>query len=320
MLKTRDLFFGLAFVVALISDSQGRSRHHIPDQTPKTQQTASPDQRGSADQPLTVNVVPTTEQKSDAEQSRNAAAIKAVQDEKIVSYTSKQVIIGFFQIGIFILQLIAFGVQACYMRRSANEMRRTTHATIRATRAAQKSADAAAVQATIAESALTQLERPYIFVFGVRWIREDEDKDLNEFFVEYTVVNYGKMPAIIDGAWIDFVLDNKGEPTIPTRLYDGHSLLMSPILQSGERRENIRAYVPSGMANGSLGVIVNVKGGPLATCPNFDIPDGFDLYFLATIQYRGPSSSGHETSALWLYYPGSCEFAQRGGGEYNYTK
>jgi len=183
--------------------------------------------------------------------------------------------------------------------------------------AAEEAARASAEQAYIARAALTQLERPYVFVFGVRQVREDPDS--HEFFVEYTVVNYGKMPAIIEGAWVDFVPDSKGDPPIPPLLDESHSLLSSPILQSGERRENIRAYAPAGMTKGSSGVIVNVKTGAEAACPDFDVPEGFDIFFRATIRYHGPSSAGHETGALWLYNPSSFEFAQR-GEEYNYTK
>ncbi|OIQ63832.1 hypothetical protein GALL_546260 [mine drainage metagenome] len=235
-----------------------------------------------------------------------------------MEYTGDQVAIGVVTFFIFVLQLIAFVAQAAYMRRSYVEMRLTTRATIRAASSAQKSADAAAAQAKIAESALIQLERPYIFVFGVCEVKED--KEVNEFYVEYTVVNYGKMPAIIDGAWIDFVTDNAGQPPSPTLLYDGHSLLSSPILQSGERREKIRQYTPVGMVKGTGGVTINIRTGEQSACPIFDISDGFDIYFRATIRYHGPSSVDHETGALWIYNPSSFEFAQRGGNEYNYTK
>jgi hypothetical protein len=197
-------------------------------------------------------------------------------------------------------------------------LKQSADAAEQAARASVDQARASASQAKIAESALTQLERPYIFIFGVCEVREDGQ--LHEFFVEYTVVNYGKMPAIIDGAWIDFVPDNTGQPPIPTLLYEGHSLLSSPILQSGERRENIRAYAPIGMVKGSVGVITNTRTGAESACPNFDISEGFDIYFRATIRYHGPSSGGYETGALWVYNPSSFEFAPRGGEEYNYTR
>jgi hypothetical protein len=197
-------------------------------------------------------------------------------------------------------------------------LKQSADAAEQAARASVDQAHASAVQAKIAENALIQLERPYIFIFGIRQVKQDADS--SDFFVEYSVVNYGKMPAIIEGAWIDFVPDNKGEPPIPTLLDESHSLLSSPIFQAGERRDNIRAYVPFGMIGGSCGVIINTKTGVEAVCPNFIVSEGFDMYFRGTISYRGPSSEGHETGALWLYNPSTFEFAQRGGNEYNYTK
>jgi hypothetical protein len=73
------------------------------------------------------------------------------------------------------------------------------------------------------------------------------------------------------------------------------------------------------------GVVVNF-GSPASIYgeepmgPTFAVPDGFDIFFRATIAYRGPFSTEHETSALWLYMPGSFEFVIRGGDEYNYVR
>ena len=67
--------------------------------------------------------------------------------------------------------------------------------------AARRAANAAIRQAKAAEDALTQLEKPYIFVFGVKQIFQDQST--NDFFVTYTVANFGKLPpAIIEGSTI----------------------------------------------------------------------------------------------------------------------
>jgi len=163
--------------------------------------------------------------------------------------------------------------------------------------AAQQSADASAKQAKVAESALTQLERPYLFVFGVRGIRQDSET--SDFFVEYTVANYGKMPAIIENPNVGFVISDRGDPPMPPRLFDGHSLLTSPILQAGEERKQIREYMPVGMVGDDVLVQVEHRGPrglhPTEVAPAFNIPDGFDVYFRISIRYRGPFSQGHET-------------------------
>jgi hypothetical protein len=167
------------------------------------------------------------------------------------------------------------------------------------------------------------LERPYIFIFGVGKIMPNNKVD--DFFVEYTVANYGKMPAIIEGAWIDFVCSNSGHIHRPTILHDSHPLLVSPILQAGEKREKIKGYFPGGMTDGSVAVILPIDTslpitGMEPVGPNFAVEDGFDIFFGATIAYRGPFSSGHETGALWRYNPDSFEFSIRGGYKYNYVK
>ena len=84
-------------------------------------------------------------------------------------------------------------------------------------------ATAARELANVAQAALSQLERPYIFVFGVRAIKQDAETQ--DFFVEYSVANYGKMPAIIEAPHIGFEISDRGEPPIPVLLFDGHSLL-----------------------------------------------------------------------------------------------
>jgi hypothetical protein len=208
-------------------------------------------------------------------------------------------------------------------------------AAVQTAEAAKESAAAAAKQAKAAEDALTLLERPYVFIFGVRGIKYD--KLLSDFFVEYTVANYGKMPAIIDGPHIGFDISERAEPPMPPLLHDAHSLMASPILQAGEVRRNIRAYFPAGMVGPDITVKIEEiraadidpneifsgpeKDEPPATVfPTVNAPDGFDVFFRAVIRYRGPFTKGHETGAVWLYNPGNFEFVVRGGEEHNYVK
>jgi hypothetical protein len=197
----------------------------------------------------------------------------------------------------------------------------------------RQSAEASAEHARIARAALTQLERPYVFIFGVRGIKQNATS--KDFFVEYTVANYGKMPAIIEAPHIGFDISERAEPPLPPLLHDSHRLMVSPILQAGEQRKKIRAYFPAGMVGPDIHGIVQVVTAadidPQAilsdaeevtenVVPNINIPDGFDIFFRAVIRYRGPLTAGHETAAVWLYYPGTFEFAVRGGVEHNYVR
>ena len=171
--------------------------------------------------------------------------------------------------------------------------------TNRATNAAVMSADATTRQAMAAEAALVQLERPYVFIFGVRGIKQDQQT--HDFFVEYTVANYGKMPAIIEGPHIGFEISERAEP--PT------------ILQAGEQRKKTRAYFSAGMVGDDINVVIETvraadvdpnailagkEEPPETVVPIFTIPDGFDIFFRAAIRYRGPFTADHETGAVWI--------------------
>jgi hypothetical protein len=189
--------------------------------------------------------------------------------------------------------------------------------------AAKKAAEASAAHAKVAEVALTQLERPYVFIFDVKEF--GFDPETAEFFVEYSVANYGKMPAIIEGAYVGFEFSDRGAPPEPTLVEDSHTLMTAPILQAGERREKIREYLPNSMTTGDIEIdVTNAKdpfGITAKTGPVFDVPKGDDVFLRAIIEYRGPFSRGHSTGALWLAnYPAKGQLAQRGGDEYNYVK
>lgn len=146
----------LAALFFLMGTAFAQSQQPAPIQeTPKTAASPAQEQRGTKDNPFTVNVEPTEEQKAAAEKQDVESKLKAADDKKLIEYTGDQVLIGIVTFLIFLLQLVAFIAQACYMRKSASEMRRTTRATISAARAAQKSAD-------VAEAALKIAERPYL--------------------------------------------------------------------------------------------------------------------------------------------------------------
>jgi hypothetical protein len=165
MLKCYQIALSIVLMVAVTSDSQAQSsRHQTPaNQTQKTNRNPAADQRGTPNQPLTVNVVPTAEQKALSEQQSTKAEVK---DDRLVSYTGDLVLVGVVQFAVFVLQLIAFSVQAFYMRRSVIEMRRTTHATIRSTRAAQKAANAAEKQVRV----MAAVEGPVPVVPGIKLV------------------------------------------------------------------------------------------------------------------------------------------------------
>lgn len=173
--------------------------------------------------------------------------------------------------------------------------------------------------AAAAERAITDLERPWIFVFGVRV--GDRGTEAQGWFVEYTVANYGKMPAIIDSAYVGFEISEKAEPPFPLEVSGDHSLAVSPILQGGERR-TLKEYFPTQLdadVGATFRVLPSPEGDILEAVPDFKTDPGFDTFFRVIIYYHGPLSREHETAANWLYNP-PFDFLLRGGDEYNCNK
>src|SRR5262249_10360470 len=139
------------------------------------------------------------------------------------------------------LQAILFGVQLQFMRKSMTD-------TATAATAAKDAAMAAQKQASVAERTLTDLERPYIFIFGLSRIRRNN----SEFYISYNVANYGKTSAIVDEARIAFVTWENQGVELPPEMGEDHTLVASSILAAGEVRESILEYVPPEMLRDEL--------------------------------------------------------------------
>jgi len=225
MLKPRHVFLGLAILVAFLGDSRGQSRRQPPaNQTPKTQQATPQDQRGTKDQPLTVNVIPTAEQQAAAEKESTDAKLKASRDDKLIDYTGELVLVGIVQFLVFVLQLIAFVVQANYMRRSAAEMRKTTEA-------AEKVS-----QDQIAHS--HQIERAFLCGGGGLKIHPNDS-----IFFGLDVQNYGKTPASLK-AYVVCICDRDKLPSVPEYMTPGYKreTFFDEIPPSGGPTKLLRLY------------------------------------------------------------------------------
>jgi hypothetical protein len=171
------------------------------------------------------------------------------------------------------------------------------------------------------------IKRPWVFVSGayeLKFIpakgqaeREPLTTPAGEMYIEYVVANHGEAPAIIEGVICDLIIAEM--PFKPQVVDREHPLMISPILGPGERIADITATLPQRMIKKTGGLLVNLVTG--MTIPEPDIPDGKELFFWIIIQYRGISSVGHETSAVWRYEKnGSLAFMHTGGKERNYAK
>ena len=160
------------------------------------------------------------------------------------------------------------------------------------------------------QDALEKTERPYIYVFGPDRLRVDKHVVGGfEPFLTYTVANYGKTPAHVQEAFAEIIpgIDRVPEISPDERI---HLLLRSPILAPEERRDDNHRTLPSGMGTSNP--------SPDEIVPQLNEPT--TLYFRVLVRYRGPFSSGHESSFCWRYDGNINRFNPFGGDEYNYVK
>ena len=141
---------------------------------------------------------------------------------------------------------------------------------------------------------MTDLERPYIYILDTTGIRIEEDIEGKHHFLLYSVANYGKTPAQIESVATSLSIGTNPDKPI-RQTYWWHNLVKSPVLVAGERRDEISAPFC-----GKIPVTTYAD----EDTPPFPIPDideGKTFFFLVNIKYRGPFTSGHETSACWRW-------------------
>jgi hypothetical protein len=180
------------FAIALLIAGSADAKSH--NKATQSHQEAKQDDRGTEKNPVFIKTVaPEKSEQSSAKEEQDRQRKEAM-DQRLLDLTENLVWVGVLQWFIFFLQLIAFVVQACYLRRTVGEMKIGTKATIKAANAAKQSAD-------IAEKSLNDLERPHIFIEDIRAsvVSVDGNKKLVNLGGEiiYKLVNHGRTPAIL---------------------------------------------------------------------------------------------------------------------------
>jgi hypothetical protein len=190
----------------------------------------------------------------------------------------------------------------------------------RADETAGISAEAARKSADVAEKILVDAERPYIFVFGVSYFKAVREQDGRLIpSIEYSVANYGKMPAIVDYVTVDFFFDDADELIFPeTDWISDSQIVKSPVFRPGELRQKITCKLDrfDSIDSDDLSKItfayfnIDHSGYPhRVPWASPQIPGKRTLKFKVVINYSGPFTKGHETSACWTYYQGSEVFS-----------
>jgi hypothetical protein len=172
----------------------------------------------------------------------------------------------------------------------------------------RKSLAIASRGADVAERTLVDAERPYVFIFGVVKFTYVDDYEIGESaYVEYTVANYGRTPAIIEEARACFLVPTVGDVDLVTTIDEDNPLFTSPIIGPGEKRTPIKHYRervtdvdnPDGLYELKFskheGRDEEFEITPVLT-------DKQSLYFRVIIKYRRPFTQGHETIACWRYW------------------
>jgi hypothetical protein len=164
-------------------------------------------------------------------------------------------------------------------------------------------------QGEISRRALTDLERPYLFVLDYNWRLADpaESGGLEPGWV-YTVANGGKLPAFIKNVRLGIKI---GGSTVPPDMRDEppvHELLTAPLIESSERRKVVQKFVDDENAQAA-----EIRGGKAMIAGS--VLKAGQIIVKISIYYDGPITTGHATTACWEWHP--VKHAQYGGPEHN---
>jgi hypothetical protein len=201
---------------------------------------------------------------------------------------------GFFTASLCVIgavQLALFFWQLRLIRTSLNDAKISADAAADAAKAASR-------QARVAEETLAKIERPYLYAIKVEGITVSNETDMFEdgrvwLEVEYSVVNHGKIPAIIEEPRAG--LSVFSEPLRPSRLGFDNDLVVDPILAPGEvRLQSERLEWNDFTAT--------------EDDPNAPFFGKKELWFWVIIPYRGPFSQDHEIRKCWRYDIGTGRF------------
>jgi hypothetical protein len=188
----------------------------------------------------------------------------------------------------------------------------------RSVAAATEAAAASRRHAATAQRALEELERPYLFVFGVKYLKIDAERSGElEPFVEYTVANYGKTPAIVENIGAGFEAAAGAQAQAPFQVDDVNPLVVAPILAPQEKRGPVKHYYPT---DGAVPDFKFIGSGPFSSFAVLETKPNEDLLFRIVIEYRGPFGSEHKTSACWAYDKLTDTFVPRGGKQDNFLE
>lgn len=252
---------GLIVVVALFL---GGGAQQSPDEQTRSGNNGAPSedhQPGSEANPIAVKLLNTGESDAAAAQEAKRIAKKDAFDKSSTEWTIALTgVLGFATI----LQFGALFYQGFWLRRSVK----------------------------VAERALTELERPWVFVHikpGTQRYIDAFGKECAEVLFE--IANYGKAPAIIEDCNFGAVVANKPETWLHREYLD--------TLAPDEKRTGRTFFVGEPAYKMVLDFSVfNAAGEALLPVPG----EGENVFFAIYIKYTGNDPSVfYETMCVWIW-------------------
>jgi hypothetical protein len=155
--------------------------------------------------------------------------------------------------------------------------------------------------------------RPYLFILDYNWLLTEKAK-ANDFKcgVVYSVSNGGKLPAFIRSVKSGIKIGG----STPSDMHDEpliHDLLTAPLIAGGEQRMVIQGFADE---DGESVHECQIRGG-IALIPDGVFRSGGRVIAKISIEYDGPITTGHATTACWEWHPVKYAFTQYGGPEHN---
>jgi hypothetical protein len=187
--------------------------------------------------------------------------------------------------------------QLAHFQTTAERQARDTEDSIAVARDAANAADKSA---KIAEEAFRRLERPYLMIKIIETIRLTRPFDGGQPHLQYRLVNYGKLPAILRS--ISISLQNN--PTLPLRVSMGIEETRYEVIAPGDELLNPRT--------------VSVLGS--APDERFEGANATGLVLHGILQYEDPTGAFHTDGFCMRGLPSGHAFTIEGGPEHNWHK
>ncbi|MGJ4927176.1 hypothetical protein ACQR1I_18185 [Bradyrhizobium sp. HKCCYLS2038] len=176
----------------------------------------------------------------------------------------------------------------------------------------QKSIAVADRSAKAAERALSELERPWIFVHLSRHLVSRGD-DANSFgappVAVFEIANHGRMPATIAACYIALEGVHQTEPSSGL-LRDEFHISIGPQERSGK----LQVDCPGGLAK--YGVVVDLLSQEVHPVPELDQLESFFFYIL--LEYSDVRGKSYTSSFCWRFDLGVNYWVGFGGRQRNY--